>query len=59
MTVPRLNEEYKIKKSSELMLPCVAPNNDVTTEWRHGYDVVDAADDLVTVDNEGMETRNI
>ena len=36
VTVPRLEEVYKLKAGSELVVPCVRPGPEVSSQWRRG-----------------------
>ena len=52
VTLPRLDDEYKIKKYSELLLPCVRSNGDVRSEWKRD-DVLIQDDADVNIDKDG------
>ena len=55
VTVPRLEEQYKVKAGSPLSLPCVPPQpgGEVTVEWRHGDTETHSQD--ITVDTDTGE----
>ena len=44
VTVPRLEELYKIKAGSELVVPCVQPGPAVSSQWRRGNQSVIESD---------------
>ena len=52
VTVPRLEEQYKVKAGSPLSLPCVPPQpgGEVAVEWRHGDTETDSQDMAVDTD---------
>ena len=52
MTVPLLEEQYKVKAGSPLSLPCVPPQpgGEVAVEWRHGDTETNSQD--ITVDSD-------
>jgi len=52
VTVPKLKEEYKIKKGSELILPCTRNSPDVKSEWHRGGNPISQTGEIL-VDNEG------
>jgi len=52
VTVPKLKEEYKIKKGSELVLPCTRNSPDVKSEWQKGGNPISQTGEIL-VDNEG------
>jgi len=52
VTIPKLKEEYKIKKSSELVLPCTRNSPDVKSEWQKEGSPISQTGEIL-VDNEG------
>ena len=52
VTVPLLEEQYKVKAGSPLSLPCVPPQpgGEVAVEWRHGDTETDSQDIAVDTD---------
>ena len=47
VTLPRLEEEYKVKEGSELVLPCVRGEAGVTAEWRRGGERLRGGGDII------------
>ena len=47
VTVPRVKEVYKIKTGSDLLIPCVRPTSQVSSQWRQ------ADQSLLDSDSEG------
>ena len=47
VTVPRVKEVYKIKAGSHLLIPCVRPTSEVSSQWRR------ADQSLLNTDSEG------
>ena len=45
--LPRLEEEYKVKEGSELVLPCVRGEAGVSAEWRRGGESVRGGRDII------------
>jgi len=52
VTVPLLKEEYKVKKGSELSLPCTRSSPNVKSEWKRGGNPISQTGEIL-VDNEG------
>jgi len=52
VTVPRLDEEYKIKTGSELSLPCVRSEDGVSAFWQKDNEEVVTGSDI-QIDNDG------
>eukprot|EP00092_Neocalanus_flemingeri_P006891 GFUD01007439.1.p1 GENE.GFUD01007439.1~~GFUD01007439.1.p1 ORF type:complete len:1699 (-),score=403.24 GFUD01007439.1:397-5493(-) len=52
VTVHKLKEEYKMKKDSELILPCTRNSPDVKSEWQKGGSPISQTGEIL-VDNEG------
>ena len=45
--LPRLEDEYKVKEGSELVLPCVQREAGVTAEWRRGEEKVRGRGEII------------
>ena len=45
--LPRLEDEYKVKEGSELVLPCVRGEEGVSAEWRRGEERVRGGGDII------------
>ena len=45
--LPRLEEDYKVKEGSELVLPCVQGEAGVSAEWRRGEEMVRGLGDII------------
>ena len=45
--LPRLEDEYKVKEGSELVLPCVRGEAGVSAEWRRGGESVRGGGDII------------